>query len=158
MNKNENSADVRSLNRPTQKAWKSLLGERFNKQNNNFDLPSIIVPHPLTMASSPVFSGAKDGSGRQAGPTSLLNVNDFFNFRIISGTFQPWKFQPWKFQPWNIQPQCLNADSNICKLWTLQQFSWNFSNFSTFLKNQAISTLEFMVEKFVIKSLWLKRS
>ena len=131
MNKNEKFS-WSCLKIPTRKAWKSLFWVRFKQKNNNFDLPSIVVPHPLTMARSPVFSGAKDGSGRQAGPTSLLKVNNFFNFRIISGTFQPWKFQSW-----NIQPQCLNADSNICKLWTLQQFSWNFSNFSTFLKNQA---------------------
>ena len=68
----------------------ALLGLKQN--NNDFELPSIVVPHPLTTPSFPFFSGAKDGSGRQAGPTSSLKVNDFFNFRIFAETFQPWNF------------------------------------------------------------------
>ena len=83
------------------------------KNNNNFELPSIVVPHPLTMASSPVVSGSKDKSGRQAGPTSSLRVNDFFNFKIMAETFQPWNFQSGNFQSKCLTPDFPNQDFTL---------------------------------------------
>ena len=113
-----------------------MVQQHQQKTNNKFELPSIVVPHPLTTASSPFFSGAKDGSGRQAGPTSSLKVNDCFNFRIIAETFQPWNFQPQCLTPDFSNQNFITMNSSILQwvdIFWKQTLSLNFESDSCLL-------------------------